>query len=293
MNEKIAMYLMNQKGYFVLEQYLKHFGPDSLEAVISSPDPAMEKDYFDEIADLCQAWGIAFHSRTDKPDLTADYAFAIGWRWIIPDYKNLIVFHDSLLPRYRGFAPLVSGLINKEEHIGVTALFASAEYDVGDIIAQEAIGIQYPIKIAAVIDKIQTVYFSLVSGIVKRILSGDKLVGRPQNPLAATYSLWRDENDYKIDWHQDAEYIKRFIDAIGQPFRGACTDMNMTKIRIVDAIVVPDVKIENRTPGKVIFVQEGLPVVVCGTGLLKIVAATEDATGESILPLTKFRSRFT
>ncbi len=292
MSKNIAMYLMNQKGYYVLDKYLKHFGPSKMEAVISSPDPGMDKDFFSEIRDLCRIYDIKFYCRNEKPDLKAKYLFAIGWRWLIKDCDNLIIFHDSLLPKYRGFAPLVSSLINKEEYIGVTALFASSEYDEGDIIAQEAVKIKYPIKIAVAIEKIQEIYFSLVKKIAENILSAQKLARQPQNKSEATYSLWRDERDYQIDWNKDAEYIKRFIDAVGYPYKRASCSLNSAGVRIIDSIVVPDIKIENRVPGKVVFVQEGLPVVVCGKGLLKILAAINEATGESVLPLTKFRTRF-
>ena len=44
---------------------------------------------------------------------------------MIKNSENLIVFHDSLLPKYRGFAPLVSQLINGEEYLGVTAIFTN------------------------------------------------------------------------------------------------------------------------------------------------------------------------
>jgi methionyl-tRNA formyltransferase len=52
-----------------------------------------------------------------------------------------------------------------------------------------------------------------------------------------------------------------------------------------------DVKIENRSPGKVIFIEDKLPVIVCGKGLLMLVDV-RDEHGESVLPLKYFRSRF-
>jgi methionyl-tRNA formyltransferase len=68
--------------------------------------------------------------------------------------------------------------------------------------------------------------------------------------------------------------------------------MNGRLVRIFEAEELPDVVVEDRAPGKVIFVQDGRPVVVCGSGLLRILDLRDDATGESLLPLRKFRSRF-
>ena len=69
------------------------------------------------------------------------FKFAIGWKWIIDNTSQLIVLHDSLLPKYRGFSPLVNSLINGDTLTGVTALFASSEYDKGEIIEQAQIGL--------------------------------------------------------------------------------------------------------------------------------------------------------
>ena len=52
---------------------------------------------------------------------------AAGWRWLLPSTEKLIVLHDSLLPRYRGFNPLVSQLIDKEERLGVTAVLLAID----------------------------------------------------------------------------------------------------------------------------------------------------------------------
>ncbi len=67
---------------------------------------------------------------------------------------------------------------------------------------------------------------------------------------AATYSLWRDEADYRIDWHRDSTYLRRFVDALGVPYRGASTLLGGQLCRVLAAEAAPDVVIENRAPGK-------------------------------------------
>ena len=115
----------------------------------------------------------------------------------------------------------------------------------------------------------------------------------PQFEKIASYSLWRDEEDYFIDWQKSSEYISRFVDAVGSPYADAKSYFNGEIIKIVSASPVSDVKIEDRESniGKVIFIFDGAPVVVCGEGLILINEATT-LTGESIFPLKKFRSRF-
>jgi len=112
----------------------------------------------------------------------------------------------------------------------------------------------------------------------------------PQDHSRATYSLWRDEEDYDVDWSATAERLERFVNAVGFPYKGAATSVQGERFRIWDVETSRDVPIENRSPGKVLFVEDGCPVVVCGTGLLKIKRMTNEA-GDSALPLKAFRVR--
>lgn len=289
----ITLFLMTKKGYQVLASIIETLGPSLVSKVISSQDAAIDKDYYDEIKSLCQEKSIAFFNRTDSFDVSTKYSFAISWRWLINlgAEKELIVFHDSLLPKYRGFAPLVNCLINKEKTIGVTALFAEKEYDKGDIIAQESIAIEYPITIGSAIDKICPLYINLALGVAKSIVNNQSLSIKPQNDEDVSYSLWRDNEDYRINWKDDAESIRRFVDATGMPYAGASTLMEGQLIRILKAEEQADVTIMNRDAGKIIYFTDERPVIVCGKGLLKIVEA-HDENGNSIFPLKKFRIRF-
>ncbi|AHC22015.2 methionyl-tRNA formyltransferase [Paenibacillus polymyxa] len=292
MNKKITMFLMNEKGYAVLKNFLQMFGAKYIDSVVVAEDKNVRKDYYDDIWKVCTENQISVLDRGDVSTIKSEISFAIGWKWIIKDVDKLIVFHDSLLPRYRGFAPLVNSLINREDLLGVTALFASEEYDRGEIIAQRSLNVKYPIKIEKAIEEISKLYVSLVEEVMRKLISGQVINSEVQDENRATYSLWRDEEDYTINWYEDAIYIKRFIDATGYPFKGASSFIEETKVRITDSVVVDDVKIEIRTPGKIIFFEDGFPIVVCGKGLLKILSIRDDKSQKELLPLKKFRVRF-
>lgn len=289
----LTLYIMGQKGFATLKAIASEYN-NVVGAVISAPDDNVQKDYFEEIRDLCAECKIPFMTREQPNNIKSKYAFAISWRWLIKvDQTQLIVFHDSLLPRYRGFNPLVTCLINGESEIGVTALFATNEYDGGDIIAKVSSCISYPIKIQQAIDLITQIYVELARKIIDIIAIEKPLYGTPQNESCASISLWRDEEDYCIDWSMSACYIRRFIDAVGYPYRGAFTKVDGKPARVLESDIFPDSLIENRTPGKVIFIKEGFPVVVCGKGLLIIRKLVSENSGKSMLPLKKFRIRFT
>jgi len=290
---RVALYLMNFKGLTVLEKLIND--EDTIKAidfVVGGKDDNIENDYYHDIKLLCEKMQIRFFDRKDKIPDFRDYKLAIGWRWLIAENEKLIVFHDSILPKYRGFNPMVTSLINGDSRIGVTAIYATHDYDSGEIIEQEIKLVQYPLKIRDAIEIVANLYSEIALIIVKKIARDKVLLSYPQDDAVASYSLWRDEEDYRIDWNWDAEYIKRFIDATGYPYKGATSTMEGKRIRIKNVFVEDDVVISNRDVGKIIFLRNGIPTVVCGNGLLSIVEAVFDQDQVSILPITKFRLRF-
>lgn len=288
----ITLYLMTQKGFDVINSIIQNKLNPLISEVIVGRDKKVDKDYATEIISICNTNNIKVYERGNVPDLKSDYTMTISWRWLIPKTNSkLIVFHDSLLPKYRGFSPLVNMLINMESEIGVSAIFANKEYDKGDIIAQSSIPISYPIKIADAINLISKIYIQLTLDIFSQLQLNKPLSSTPQNEELSTYSLWRDENDYLINWNQDAHDILNFVNAVSSPYRGASTYLNGQKIRILDVEIFTDVNIENRDPGKVIFVKDKHPIIVCGSGLLKLMTAIGDESKLSVIPFNNFRTQ--
>lgn len=292
---KITLFIMTEKGFYSLNSILKKIGNSYIDFVVVGEDKNINNDFSTQIIELCHNNNIKVYKRSDNYTVKTKYSFAISWRWLINlDSSNntLITFHDSLLPKYRGFAPLVNQLINNETTIGVTAIISKKEYDTGDIVLQSKKTILYPLKIAKAITIVSEIYADLTVRLLKKIIQNSTLQSFPQNDQNATYSLWRDEDDYKINWNDDANNICRFIDAVGTPYKGASSTVSNRLIRIHKAEVIDDLIIINRDTGKVIFLQEDKPIVVCGTGLLKIIHATYEDSKLSIFPLPKFRIRF-
>ena len=291
-NVKFGLYLMTSKGLATLQSFIANISANYISYIVVAQDRNVTNDYYDEIVVLANSLGIPVYERSQTLPY-ASHLIAVSWRWLIEanSDQKLIVFHDSLLPRYRGFSPLPSALINGDGLIGVTALMASEEYDRGPVIAQKAVEISYPISISKAIELLEPCYQKLAIEVANSILRGD-MVSTAQNEADATYSIWRDEQDYFIDWNLDAERIKRFIDALGFPYKGAATTLEGETFRIRECETLPDVHIENRSAGKVIFMHGYCPIVVCGTGLLKIQVMNKEGFTDNALPIKKFRSRF-
>lgn len=267
-----------------------------IDCVVVGRDNNVKNDYSKEIIELCIFHNIQYIARENffiKPAIAINLiAIAVGWRWLIQDvYEKIIVFHDSILPKYRGFNPLVTALLNKDRSIGVSVILAGEDFDCGNILAQKTIPIQYPITIAEAIEKIGELYSILTKKIFEDLISRQNIEGLVQNHDLATYSVWRDEDDYLINWNWSASEIEHFINCVSFPYKGASARLSGRVVRVNKAYSEKDVAIENRGVGKVLFVRNGQPLVICGDGLLRITELISD-DGINLLPLEKFRVKF-
>ncbi|GAB1645611.1 methionyl-tRNA formyltransferase [Krasilnikovia sp. MM14-A1259] len=291
----LNLYAMTVKGVAVFKALCAAV-PGVVQAVVSARDPGTRDGSYDRLERACAQRAVPFLDRSRADEVpAAAIAMAVGWRWIIPERPGtiLVAFHDSLLPRHRGFNPLVTALLAGDAETGVTALLATSEYDRGDILGQVAVPLPRPIRIADAIDRVAAGYAELAADLGARLAAGQRLTGVPQDERLASYSLWRDDADYEMDWTGSADRLRDFVYAVGPPYAGARTRLNGQGVRVWDVTVEPDVDVANRVPGKVIFLREGRPTVVCGTGLLRVDAMTQDDDpAASCLPLSRFRSRF-
>ncbi len=140
-------------GYRTLEALLASEHEVVLAVTHPASDHAYESIWSDSVAELAQANGIpvVVRNRPDEDvvaavkDADPDIIVANNWRtWIPPHIYDLprhgtLNVHDSLLPAYAGFAPVIWALINGEPEVGVTAHLMNETLDAGDIVLQRAV----------------------------------------------------------------------------------------------------------------------------------------------------------
>lgn len=212
----------------------------------------------------------------------ADYIFVAGWQYFLKNQlEKTVIFHDSLLPKYRGFSPTVNALIQGETTIGVTAFKPKEKVDAGEIYAQAAQQIKYPIKIKEVLEVLGDCYMKTGLELLRK-LEKKSLKGINQKESLATYSIWRGEEDYKIDWSWDAPKIRRFVDALGWPYEGAKTMYDSIPIRVDEVEAIGDLHFVDRHPGKIWSSGNGFPEVICGSGMIRILKA-RNAAGKAVV----------
>lgn len=303
MMDAILLCVATEKGYAVLRA-VNEMNLGMTLYVCSFKETKVVRQFYDDIVNYAETQHLSFHSWSEIREGGVDwlkkkrvYAMVcVGWRYLVPVEMGewlsgrILATHDSLLPRYRGFAPLASALINGESEVGVTVMLAAEEVDAGDIVYQGKVKVNRTDTIATLTKKVVPLFTHGVTESLRKLIKGT-LVGTPQDHSKSTYSIWRDEDDLWIDWNESAESIERMVRALGPPYMGARTRMRDEIVVIHSARVLPDFPFEIRQPGKVWSLSEaGEPVVLCGRGMLLIQEAI--AGDRPLIPMNNLRVRF-
>lgn len=280
--------LSNYKGYFVLQNFINKYGSGRIESIFISKDRHILNDFSNEIIEICNQYNLDYQFTLNKLNNEV-ITFVIGWRKIIKNYKNLIVLHDSLLPKYSGFQPTVNSLINGQKYIGSTAFKAVEIFDQGPIITSRKVKVKYPVKIEEAIHIQARMYWDIISKITYNLLNGKSIKYKKNTSSVKTYSPWRDEMDYIIDWSLSADEIVRFVNAVGYPYKGAQTKLNGDVIFVSEVEKIKLKSVLNHF-GKVAYFDNDKPVIIAGKDFIKIISAA-DESGNSVLPFDRLKVR--
>lgn len=167
--------------------------------------------------------------------------------------------HASLLPKYRGRAPLNWAMINGEKYSGVTVHFIDEGIDTGDIILQEKIKIDEDDYICDLLNKVKNIYPKIVLDSIKFLECNNLNLIKP-DLSKGFYVNKRTKDDGKIDFSKPSKDILNFIKAISKPYPGAFLYHNNKKIIIwrarLDYTILP--KYESLDIGTVVFSNSNL-----------------------------------
>jgi methionyl-tRNA formyltransferase len=168
----VGLYLMTEKGVAVLDAALA--SGVEIAHVTTAPAAGMADDSHHKLMQRAKAESIPAFLRAHPPTYAGTHSIAAGWRWML-DVPNLVVAHDSLLPRYRGFSPLITALINGDPEVGVTAFLAETEPDTGPVIAQRRLPVAYPARMREILDRLVPLYHDLAVEVCATLAAGDPL----------------------------------------------------------------------------------------------------------------------
>lgn len=197
----------------------------------------------------------------------ADVLVACSWRtWLPPSIFNAprlgtLNVHDSLLPKYAGFAPLVWALVNGETEVGITAHVMNEELDRGDIILQQRVAVAPTDTTADLFRKTIVLFGPVTLGALEHLEhgTGERIA---QDRSQASFFHKRCSEDSRIDWTWPAQDIVNLVRAQADPYPNAYAFLGRERLRVQSAAVS-----RGRcggTAGRVVVREGDGVVVVCG-----------------------------
>ena len=218
-----------------------------------------------------------------KPDIIITAAFGQFIPKVILDYPKLgcINVHGSLLPKYRGGAPIQKSIINGETETGITIMYMAPKMDAGDIIAQKSIPILDSDDNGSMFSKLSILGRDLLAEVLPSIMDGSN-PRIPQDERMVTYSYNITHEEQFINWNKSAKEVFNHIRGLA-PNPTALTSINNTVIKIYEAKVLD--KELSGTPGEVLSLNKEL-VVACGVGAISIL--TLQVSGKNKMDVKSF-----
>ncbi|MCW5603461.1 MAG: methionyl-tRNA formyltransferase [Burkholderiales bacterium] len=198
-----------------------------------------------------------------EPDVLVVAAYGLIVPQAILDIPRLggINIHASLLPRWRGAAPIQRAILTGDAETGITIMQMDAGLDTGAILLQEALPIREEDTAQSLHDRLA----AMGGRLIVRALAQPP-APRPQDGALATYAEKVNKREARIDWTESAESIARKIRAFN-PVPGAASSYAGTDVKIWRARVEPGV---SALPGTVCDVKASGVLVACGTGALRL-----------------------
>jgi methionyl-tRNA formyltransferase len=211
--------------------------------------------------------------------LGADVAVVVAYGLILPqavlDAPRLgcLNIHASLLPRWRGAAPIHRAIMAGDPQTGVCIMQMEAGLDTGPVLLREAVAIGAEETTADLHDRLSTLGARLIVEALKRL---PVLEPEPQPTEGVTYAAKIDKAEARVDWTRPAVEVDRLIRGLS-PFPGAWTEVNGERVKLLRSRLASG----HGAPGQVLH---GF-TIACGTGAVEITDAQRE--GKRPMPATE------
>lgn len=201
-------------------------------------------------------------------EINADLFIVIAFRmlpevvWAMPPLGTFNL-HASLLPKYRGAAPINWAVINGDTETGVTTFFLKHEIDTGDIIEQQKIEIFPTDNVGEVHDKLMNLGADMVAHTVDEIANGNVVPQpQPEGEYAPAPKIFKDT--CRIDWHKPKETVHNLVRGLS-PYPAAWTTMEESRtpgefsdVKIYETHLAEDIPQKFGEPGEVRLTKDRL-----------------------------------
>lgn len=201
--------------------------------------------------------------------------FCFGWSYLLKKElltlppMGVVGYHPAELPKNRGRHPIVWALALGLERTGSTFFFMDEGADSGDILDQQIVPVEYQDDAFSLYSRLTRTAIGQIHRFVPLLRDGKHAPVR-QDQSKANYWRKRGIDDGKIDWRMSSSGIYNLVRALTAPYVGAHCAHKGGNVKIWGVVEVDGVD-QNHEPGKVLESGNGVIVVKCGTGAVKIV----------------------
>lgn len=177
--------------------------------------------------------------------LELDVAVVAAYGLILPKsildapVHGCLNIHASLLPRWRGAAPIQRSILEGDSETGITIMQMDVGLDTGDMIKKKAVPIRESTTSGSLHDILSAIGSSMIGEVIEELSNNGKLLGTPQPADGSTYAKMLKKEEGKIDWSKPSSYIHRQIRALN-PWPGTwCETDKGRRLKILDAVPMP------------------------------------------------------
>jgi methionyl-tRNA formyltransferase len=213
------------------------------------------------------------HAQAELAGFGPDLMVVVAYGLILPrsvlniPRRGCVNLHASLLPRWRGAAPIQRAILAGDAETGVSLMQMEEGLDTGPVLAMTRCAISPHDTGGALHDRLARLGADLLGMNLESLLEGS-LEGRPQDERRATYARKIDKSEATLDWFEPAESLRRRVRAF-DPWPVAQTAYNGRVLRIWDAVVL-SVEGHGHIPGTVLAAGADGIDVACGEGTLRV-----------------------
>lgn len=220
-----------------------------------------------------------------KPDLMITAAFGqfLPTKLLAAAQIAAINVHASLLPKYRGGAPVHYAIINGDKETGVTIMYMVKKMDAGDIIAQKKLPITKHDDTGSMFDKLSLLGRDLLMETLPHLVAGD-VHPVAQDPEKVTFSPNISSEQERIDYHLPADRIDDKVRGL-RPFPIANMIVDGLRTKIYD--VTPLTEKTDLKPGQVVRVEKHALVLAAGDGTTYQINKLKPA-GKQLMDITAY-----
>jgi len=279
-----VLFAYHEMGYACIEALLAMGAP--IAAVFTHLDDPHEEIWWRSVADLALRHGVPVHVPDRVDDTWRERIAAMNpaviysfyYRYLIPEsilelaHRGAYNMHGSLLPKYRGRAPVNWMLVNGEREAGVTLHHMVARADAGDIVGQRGIAIDDDDTALTLYRKLVPLGVRLINEFHPQIVVGGA-PRRPMNIAEGSYFGRRRPADGRIDWNWPARRIFNLVRAVTHPYPGAFTTVDGRKLIVWRAAIAAESGTRGVAGAIIAERGDGSLEVAAGEGSITIVRA--------------------